>query len=310
MRKSAHAASIPRASLFPVGPPETATTAGFTLIELLVVIAIIAILASLLLPALAAAKSQALTTQCANNEKQLSLAMQMYAGDCKDYIVYPNWGDNNNGWLYTVPVPKANTPMTLAEYQGGSLWAYTGNPTGDHRQIYWCPVDAASTNWLTVAPGLTLAGFKAFQYRNEQLSTYIMNGASMGYYPGPPAEGNPPQGITHRLSEIVTTTAYAAWEPGLQDPGDAYGDASSEPINSGSGGWQGPFPIHGGTFPQNPKGCNCFAYDGHVQYLSGLVATNLLNTAPQSLWCDPDSVNGKGGKGVGGCTIWPAASSP
>ena len=107
---------------------------------------------------------------------------------------WPNWGINFQGWLYTpvngLPPGPSIPPETV--YAGGLLWPYVKVV-----KVYWCPVDNTNSQY--------------FPDRLEQLSSYIMNGAIMGYYRSPQAVK------THKLASM-NPSAYATWEPSDNPP--------------------------------------------------------------------------------------------
>ena len=143
-------------------------TKAFTLIELLVVIAIIGILASLLLPALAKAKTKANRVKCSNNLGTISKAYNAMSGDI----------DGDTAHLSAAFTPAGNDGLLAARAHGYYQWI---SPQRGYRWMQGFSIRQSLTKLSVLASPLdqkTVARQKRYniktydQWNPEQWNTY------------------------------------------------------------------------------------------------------------------------------------------
>ena len=135
--------------------------AGFTLIELLVVIAIIAILAAILFPVFARARSKAQQNTCLSNTKELALAANMYVSDYDNMCFFGSYYDASSAlvsWPCELfPYVKNNQIFVCPSDINQRTEDPNGHPTAANTPapVSYCMNGITTSNWGSCSGSMT-----------------------------------------------------------------------------------------------------------------------------------------------------------
>jgi prepilin-type N-terminal cleavage/methylation domain-containing protein/prepilin-type processing-associated H-X9-DG protein len=123
-------------------PNRSALRRAFTLIELLVVIAIIGVLIALLVPAVQKVREAAARSQCANNVKQIGLAILNFEGAYKKFpsattgVAGVNYAHGPTWWVYILPYLEQDALYGASKFPGNTWW-FGDNGTPNNKAVYY-----------------------------------------------------------------------------------------------------------------------------------------------------------------------------
>ena len=165
-------------------------TSGFTLVELLAVIAIIGTLVGLLLPAVQVARESARRSSCANNVKQLALALHAFHDANR---TFPLGGSGGSHPLYGYSwTGLPSTDTNLFNWRGFILPFIDEQPLYDLQKAHMRSQNQPETTPVTYAGGPWRAAFQNAPYRLAAISMLRCPSDPSAFksdVPGPPISG-------------------------------------------------------------------------------------------------------------------------
>ena len=252
---------------------------AFTLVELLVVISIIAMLLAILIPALNKARESGRRVVCANHQKTIGLANQIYA-NCWDGkfmpIVDSTMSKPSSGPIFTYYCWMANKSFRNYMNMEGRKKAKVGTNQYDSLEVlpdeFFCPADEVAkkhvpslkgvlvsygynlTDWYTSYPAVPSRPFPdKFNWTNGKNTgsgkeEHSLFGFKISEIKNPGS----------KLAFTDSTDWYVLWiSANYKNFYDKYGQANSDV-----------YPSPGGpVIYRHNNGANVLFYDSHVKYL-------------------------------------------